>query len=100
MNNPIKKKAMDAISCPETAAQLSAFQKIQPAVAAKSGGMAMAKSQSMSAVSSPEILVQLASVKMTGGIALYAAKIREEDRQAGTAPHQTKKRAFGREYGR
>jgi hypothetical protein len=52
----------------------------------------------MSAVSSPEILAQLASVKMTGGIALYAAKIREADRQAGTAPHQ--KRAFGREYGR
>ena len=51
----------------------------------------------MNAISHVETVAQIGLVKLTGGIALYAARIREADREAGTAPRKVSKVAIGRE---
>ena len=55
------------------------------------------KRQAMNAISHVETVAQIGLVKLTGGIALYAARIREADREAGTAPRKVSKVAIGRE---
>jgi hypothetical protein len=56
------------------------------------------KRQAMNTIKHTETVAQVGAVKMTGGIALYLARIREADRQAGTAPRPGRKHAFGRQY--
>ena len=58
------------------------------------------KRQAMDAISSAETIAQIGAVKLTGGIALYAARIREMDRESGFAPRKAKRRAFRSAIGR
>jgi hypothetical protein len=96
-----KRRAMDAVSHRETTAQKMAFQNgcASPptAAAAKSSApmLGVAKQQAMSAIASVETIAQIGLVKLTGGVALYAAHIRQMDRQA---PRQQRVRrdAIGR----
>lgn len=91
-----KRRAMDAVSHKETAAQVAAFQKgcaapVTPA-AAKTSALGVAKQQAMSAIASVETVAQIGLVKLTGGVALYAAHIRQMDREN----RPQKQRAFRR----
>jgi hypothetical protein len=52
------------------------------------------KRQAMNAICHAETASQIGMVKLTGGIALYMARIREADRQAGTAPRNGRRTAF------
>jgi hypothetical protein len=55
------------------------------------------KRQAMNAISNVETVAQIGLIKMTGGIALYAARIREMDRQAPARQRQIRRDAIGRE---
>lgn len=55
------------------------------------------KRQAMSAITNAQTVAQIGMVKLTGGIALYVARIREADRMAKTAPRQVSRDAMGRE---
>lgn len=53
-----------------------------------------AKRHAIDAISNTETLSQIAAVKMTGGVALYAARIRQMDRESGFAPQKGRRTAF------
>ena len=53
--------------------------------------------QVVSAISCAQTVAQIGMVKLTGGIALYAARIHEMDRQAAPRPLQVRRDAIGRE---
>jgi hypothetical protein len=55
------------------------------------------KRQAMNAISHVETVAQIGLVKMTGGIALYAARIREMDRQPPPRQRRVRRDAIGRE---
>ena len=55
------------------------------------------KRQAMNAISHVETVAQIGMVKLTGGFALYAAHIRQMDRQAPPRQRQIRKDAVGRE---
>jgi len=55
------------------------------------------KRQAMNAISHVETVAQIGMVKLTGGIALYAARIREMDRQTPPPRRQVRRDAIGRE---
>ena len=55
------------------------------------------KRRAMSAITNVQTVAHIGMVKLTGGIALFAARIREADRQAGTAPRKVTRDAIGRE---
>jgi len=55
------------------------------------------KRQAMSAVANVQTVAHIGMVKMTGGIALYAAHIRQMDRQAPPRQRQIRRDAIGRE---
>lgn len=48
----------------------------------------------MSAVANYQTLASVGMVKLTGGVALYTAHIRQMDRQSGFAPGKGRKKAF------
>ena len=51
----------------------------------------------MNAISHVETVAQIGMVKLTGGVALYAAHIRQMDRQAPPRQRQVRRDAVGRE---
>jgi hypothetical protein len=53
--------------------------------------------QVASAISCAETVAQIGMVKLTGGIALYAAAIHEQDRKTAPAPPKVRRDAIGRE---
>jgi len=53
--------------------------------------------QVVSAINCAQTVAQIGMVKLTGGIALYAARIHEMDRQAPPRPRQVRRDAIGRE---
>jgi hypothetical protein len=55
------------------------------------------KRQAMSAITNVQTVAHIGMVKMTGGIALYAAHIRQMDKQAPQRPRQVRRDAIGRE---
>ncbi|MBI3419877.1 MAG: hypothetical protein HY053_07085 [Proteobacteria bacterium] len=55
------------------------------------------KRQAMNAITNVETVARVGMVKLTGGVSLYVARIREADRQAGTAPRKVRRDAMGRE---
>jgi hypothetical protein len=55
------------------------------------------KREAMNAITNVQTVAQIGMVKMTGGIALYAARIREMDRQAPPRQRQIRRDAIGRE---
>ena len=55
------------------------------------------KSQAVDAFTSAATVAQVGMIKLTGGIALYAAHIRQMDRQAPPLPRQVRRDAIGRE---
>ena len=99
---PAKQKAMDVLSSPEIAAQFSALQNPVAAPLPEAANLshpvgAEIKRQNLSAISNVETQSHMGAMMATGGIALYVAKIREEDRLAGTAPSLVDKETHGRE---
>lgn len=89
--NPLKRRSMDAIAHPETQAHMRLFcgtsaPKVKAApVAAPSSPQSFAhsvKRLAMDAVSNVETVAQVGWVKLTGGVAVYSARIREVDREA------------------
>lgn len=75
---------MDAVCHPETAAQRRVFQPkaaATPAPPPRGSILAGVKRQAMDAVSSVETVAQVGAVKLAGGVALYAAHIRQMDAQ-------------------
>jgi hypothetical protein len=52
------------------------------------------KRQAMSAVVNVQALQTVGMAKLTGGVALYTARIRQMDRQSGFAPGKGRKTAF------
>ena len=48
----------------------------------------------MSAVANYQTLASVGMVKLTGGVALYTAHIRQMDRQSGFTPRKGKPKAF------
>jgi len=55
------------------------------------------KNQAVEAFTSAATVAQVGMIKMTGGIALYAAHIRQMDRQSPPPPRQVRRDAIGRE---
>jgi hypothetical protein len=55
------------------------------------------KQQAMSAVGNVEKVAQIGLVKVTCGAAIYAAHIRQMDRQRPQRPRQVRRDALGRE---
>jgi hypothetical protein len=54
--------------------------------------------QAFDAISCAQTVAQIGAIKLTGGIALYAARIHEMDRQAPPPrPRQVRRDAIGRE---
>ena len=98
----LKRKQMDACAHKETLAQVRTLRGNRPPVPPSRGPLAAGvKRQLMDAVSSVETVAQIGVVKLTGGIALYAARIREMDRGNGRQrtppPRQSRRDNFGRE---
>jgi len=54
------------------------------------------KRQAMSAIANMQPLAHISMAQLTGGVALYAARIRQMDRQDPPRQQKVKKRAFGR----
>jgi len=81
-----RRRAMDAVSHPETAKQRRLFRGREtaaaPAPTPRGSVLADVKRRAMDAVANVETVAQVGVVKLTGGIALYAARIREADREA------------------
>lgn len=101
----LKRKQMDACSHKETLSQVRALRGNRPPIPQSRGPLAAGvKRQLMDAVSSVETVAQIGIVKLTGGIALYAARIREMDqgakKQRTPSQRQPRRDDFGREnYG-
>ena len=55
------------------------------------------KRQAMSAIANVQTVAHIGMVKLTGGVALYAAHIRQMDRQAQPRQRQVRRDAVGRE---
>jgi hypothetical protein len=55
------------------------------------------KKQAVNAFTCAETVAHVGMIKLTGGIALYAARIHEMDRQAPPPPRQVRRDAVGRE---
>ncbi len=55
------------------------------------------KNQAVDAFTSAETVAQVGMIKLTGGIALYAAHIRQMDRQAPPPQRKIVRDAIGRE---
>jgi len=55
------------------------------------------KRQAMSAVANVQTVAQIGLVKLTAGAAVYAAHIRQMDRQAPKRQRQVRRDAIGRE---
>ena len=55
------------------------------------------KRQAMSAIANVQTVAHIGMVKLTGGVALYAAHIRQMDRQAPPRQRQVRRDAVGRE---
>jgi hypothetical protein len=55
------------------------------------------KKQAVTAFTCAETVAQIGMIKLTGGIALYAARINEMDRQSPPPPRQVRRDAVGRE---
>ena len=55
------------------------------------------KKQAVNAFTCAETVAHVGMIKLTGGIALYAARIHEMDRQAPPRPRQVRRDAIGRE---
>jgi hypothetical protein len=53
-----------------------------------------AKRQAMSSVANVQTIAHVGMVKATGGIALYAARIRQMDRESGFVPEKKRKAPF------
>jgi hypothetical protein len=75
---------MDAVSHPETQAHL---RNLRGHHAAKVRAVAVTpvqqvKQMAMHAIANVETVAQVGLIRLTGGIALYAARIREADRDA------------------
>jgi hypothetical protein len=101
----LKKQQMDACSHPETLKHVRAL-RVKPAQAAKTQGIVPPelKRQLMDAVSCAETVAQVGVLKLTGGVVLYLARIREMDRgaiqQKKAAQKQMRRDDFGRQrYG-
>lgn len=58
------------------------------------------KRQAMSAVANVKALQTVGMAKLTGGVALYAAHIRQMDRQSGFHPSKGRKTALRSAIGR
>jgi len=86
MNEEQKRKAMNAVSHRETATQLRSFRRATRAPRNPAAtGLAEMKRQAMSVVSSVQTVVaQVGVVPVAAGAAVYAARIREADRQMQT----------------
>ena len=104
MSEEQKRKSMNAITHPETAAHRRVFQKA--GVRPPTSVVQEVKRQAMSAVANVETVAQVGVVKLTGGVAAYVGKIREADRdmqhrqRESRQPQRTTKRdGFGRDYG-
>lgn len=97
--NERKRQAMDACSHKETLAHIRVL-KGSNAPAAKSTGLLPAgmKQQMMSAVASVETVAHVGMVKLTGGVALYAAHIRQMDK--ANRPVQQRQQSRRDEFGR
>ncbi len=87
----LKRRSMDAVSHPETQAHMRLFcgtsaPKVKAAPAASpSSPHSFAKGvkrMAMDAVSNVETVAQVGWLKLTGGVAVYSARIREMDRDA------------------
>jgi hypothetical protein len=55
------------------------------------------KKQAVDAFTCAETVAQVGLIKLTGGIALYAAHIRQMDRQSSSATPKIRRDAIGRE---
>jgi len=55
------------------------------------------KRQAMSSIKGVQSVAQIGLVKVTAGAALYAAHIKQMDRQAPPPPRQVRRDAIGRE---
>ena len=88
----VKRRKMDAVSHPETQTQMrllrgnglpnAGITPANPALLESRGLIPQeVKRMAMSAISSVETVAQVGWIKMTGGIAVYAARIREADRE-------------------
>jgi hypothetical protein len=55
------------------------------------------KRQAMNAITNVETAARVGMVKLTGVVGLYVARIREADREAGTAPRKVRRDVMGRE---
>src|SRR6185436_16154134 len=96
ISNEEKQRAMDAMSHRETATQLRAFKgrhaTLGRAVAgpgpapARDSLIADVKRKAMDAITNVQTVAQVGAIKVTGGIALYAAHIRQMDTR--TRPQQ------------
>ena len=107
-----KRKAMDPIASPDVKAHVRAFRKhpvVAPAKApVKSVAVSVAaKREMMDAIKAVETVAQIGAMKLTGGIILYAGRIREADKERGTTPRRAVQRNIyprdlpgGRFYGR
>ncbi|MBB5034127.1 hypothetical protein [Prosthecobacter vanneervenii] len=88
--NPLKRRSMDAITHSETQAHMRLFcgtsaTRVKAPAAAPSSPQSFAKGVkrlAMDAVSNVETVAQVGWVKLTGGVAVYSARIREMDRDA------------------
>jgi hypothetical protein len=53
--------------------------------------------QAVSAINCAQTVAQVGMIKLTGGIALYAARIHEMDHKPAPAPAKVRRDAIGRE---
>ena len=118
VSEDVKRQAMDAVSHRETAAQVGCLTgggRTAPAKTEVVRSVAIApqmpgliplevKRQAMDAIASVETIAQIGWLKMTGGIALYLARIREMDRGAAKQRKQrhpwTGRHGVNRQLGR
>ena len=101
-----KRRSMDAASHRETRAHVRAFRgndapKAQILPMKSATIPKEAKRMAMNAITNVETVAQIGAVKLTGGIALYVAKIREADREMhkDRAPKRPEKTSYGRSQG-
>jgi hypothetical protein len=100
-----KPRTINVATCPDVQAHLRAFQPARAAVPAptvKSSALMVdtAKRKALSLIGHVETVAHMGAIKLTGGIALYLAHIRQVERQAGTTPGRQPARrrdAIGRE---
>lgn len=89
ISDELKRRKMDAISHPETRAHMRLLgvnrpnSTMPPVAGIIPKGM---KQLAMSAISSVETLAQVGWIRKAGAIAVYAARIREVDRETQRKP--------------